>query len=61
MYLPPTQDEVSASAHSSNAPDLRGVDTVLETEVLELGLAEATSRTGRTDENMHPLARPVHR
>jgi hypothetical protein len=54
MYLLSTQGEVSASTQSSNATDFSDVDTVLETEVLELGLAEATTEElAAPDENMH--------
>lgn len=56
MYLPPAQGEMSASPHSSNVIDFRAIDIVLETEVLELGLAEATSEElAAPDENMHAL------
>jgi hypothetical protein len=55
-YLPPTQGEVSASPHSSNGTDFSGVDTVLETDVLELGLAEAISEElAAPDESMQAV------
>ncbi len=56
IYPLPTQDEVSASSQSSNATDFSGVDTVLETEVLELGLAETrTEEPAAPDDNMHEV------